>query len=147
MLKFVLLLLLPGCNLKGKSGRRGRFTRAARSRQNRAVWGLVSMATCSNDITALIEQTSNSTSFFCLLIIVQRYSGLSNTNSITTCLAEARVVKVLAREAPSVTGRSCVTISRASLSQQSGDWLVVVGSSVFPALSTKKPVASSRLDI
>jgi len=57
------------------------------------------------------------------------------------------VAKVLAREAQSVTGRFFVITSRVSLSQPSGDWLAEEVSSVYQALSTKRPVVFSRLDI
>ncbi len=66
---------------------------------------------------------------------------------LQTCLAEAKVAKVLAREAESVTGRFFVTTSRVSLSRPSGDWLAEEVSSVYQALSTKRPVVFSRLDI
>ena len=48
------------------------------------------------------------------------------------------------REAPSVTGRSFVTTSRASPSQPSVVWPAVEESSVSPASSTRRPVASSK---
>ena len=66
---------------------------------------------------------------------------------LQTCLAEAKVAKVSAREAQSVTGRFSVTTFRVSPSRPSGGWLAEEVSSVSQALSTKRPVVFSRLEV
>ena len=52
----------------------------------------------------------------------------------------------MAKEAPSVTGRSFVTTFKGSPSLPSGGWLAVEVSSVSLASFTKKLVVFSRLD-
>ena len=78
------------------------------------------------------------------LLVFSHLSVFKLQTALQTCLAEAREAKVLARVALSVTGKFFVTTSRASPSLPSDVWPAVVASSVSQALSTKKPVASSR---
>ena len=57
-----------------------------------------------------------------------------------TCLEEAKEERVLEKEAPKDTGRSCVTTSRASPSLPFAVWPAVVASRESPVLSTRKLV-------